>query len=198
MAVNPLDVITITAKMIQAGQAVRNVFQVIHAGVSSVAESAVYTALSDWLDDAYGVLQPGLTDELSFETIEAVNTTQGTPIDEAAWPTLTVGGASANQAEPLQVAALVRFPTNYLGSQGRKYIGGLTEGQLEDNGIVSTGTLGGLATFGADVVAGFAVTGNDFVPGVDNPTLARFAAFTGAIVNDVVSTQRRRKQGVGI
>ena len=198
MAVNPLDVITITAKFVQAGQQLRNVFQVIHAGVSSFAESAVYSALSDWLDDAYSTLQPGLTDELAFTTIEAVNSTQKTVVGEAAWPTLTVGGAAVNEAEPLQIAALVRFPTNFQGAAGAKYIPGLTEGQLEPNGIISSGTLGGLATFGSDIVAGFQVSGEDFVPGADNPDKLRFAAFTSVVVNDVVSTQRRRKQGVGI
>lgn len=197
MAVEPLDVIETVVRMRQAGQVILNVYQHIHAGSASVTEAAVLVALRTWLEGIYTVFDNNLANDLVWEGYDSRNITRGTPVGSAAFALLTVGG-SATQAEPLQVAAVVRFPTDYSGSQLRKFVPGMTTGRLDENGILT-------AAAQADILAGFAtcltpmsVSGESFVYGRDNPAEARFAAAQSVVVNDVVGTQRRRKQGVGL
>lgn len=197
MAVNYLDVLTIICKMTQAGQQIRNVYEVIHTGTITLDNLPVLNAALAWAESIYAPLFGSMTNQLSFDTVQVNNKTQGTIIGEAAFPTLTAGG-DADTASPLQISAVVRFPTGFKGSQGRKFIPGLCEDDLEANGILSAAWQSALATTAANALNGFTVSGNLFVYGADNPGLGRFAAFQSGIVNDVVGTQRRRKQGVGI
>lgn len=198
MPVNPLDVLRITAKFSQASQQIRNVYDVIHGGLTQQTDADVWNGVLLWLELAYTFVQPGQTSQFSYDTIDIVNVTQGLPIIEVAWPNLSAGGDVNNDPLPLQIAAVCRFPTNYLRSQGRKFVGGLTENQTQGNGVLIPTTVTAHASYAARIAAGFTVNGDLFVAGADNPSKARFAAFTASIVNDVVGTQRRRKQGVGI
>ena len=197
MAINPLDVLRVTAKFSLGGVTMMNTYELIHAGVASVTEAAAQAAIATWMNTAYASVQPHMSDALSFSEIDVINVTQGTPVGLSAWPTLTVGGSSA-QASPLQICYLVRFPTNYLGSQGRKFIPGLTESTLDAAGFITGLATGALTNYAFEIVNGLLISGEDFVSGNNNVLKARFAAYTGAVVNAIVSTQRRRKQGVGI
>jgi hypothetical protein len=197
MPVKPNDVIKVIAKFTQAGQVLLNVYELFHTGVDDLLDNIVFAAAGTWLEDIYDGLVATQTSELSYDTYQVINETQEYQLGEDDWPSLTVG-SSAGEASPLQVAYLMRFPTNYLGSQGRKFIPGCNESALEDNGIVGTSTLANLATAAATIAAGFDVGANHFHPGVNNTEKGRFAGFQSAIVNDVVGSQRRRKQGVGV
>lgn len=198
MAVSPGDVIRVVAKMAQAGQEIQNVYELFHGGSSSVTEAALLSDIADWLNVAYGFIVGRQSTAHTYESIEAANVTQNTPVGEIAWPTRTAGTDASSNPVPLQIAGLIRFPSNYLGSQGRKFIAGLTENMIDGNGILTAATQTDLATMAASLLGGVTSGTESFTFGKDNPAKSRYASFLSAIVNDVVATQRRRKQGVGI
>lgn len=197
MAVAPLDVIRVVVKMTQAAQQLRNVYDFIHTGVNAVNDEDVLDAVLAVMETAYGYVVSQVTDNLSFDSVEVVNVTQDALIGEDVFTTTTAGTAT-DQASPMQVAYLVRFPTNYRGSQGRKFIPGCNEGSLGENGELNTATQAACLAYALEILDGVTVSGELFVPGVDNPDKGRFAAYESAICNDIVGTQRRRKQGQGI
>jgi len=197
MAVEVGDVVRITAKMEQGGDDVQNVFHIQHNGSSSVADSTFLADAISWLDGAYDYINDYQGDALSYESVEAYNVTQGAPIGEDVWDTLTSGDDSTAQESPKQVAALVRFPTATARSQGRKFIGGLTEADLDNGGVLTSAFTTALGQWALDIIACFASDSQDFNLGNWNPTLSRFAAVTGAIINTYNAIQRRRAAGVG-
>lgn len=196
MPVSPGQVIRVVAKMRQAASDLLNVFEAFHTGVSVVADLDVMDDVATWLEALYTVLQPLMSDTLTFETYEVVNITTDTLIGEAAWPTLTAGG-DVTTPSPMQCAALVRFPSNYMGSQGRKFIPGLTEGELGSNGLLTPAWQTALASFGLLVLSGLNIDGQLFLVGKDNVDKARFSTWQSYVVNDRAATQRRRVPGVG-
>lgn len=198
MAVRPLDVLQCTAKMSQAGQTILNIYEVIHAGSVDVADVDALAAVRSWLEAAYAYINGDLSPALTYTSISVVNVTQDTIVGEGTWPGLTAGSDPTADAEPLQVAAVVRFPSNYRGSQGRKFIGGLTEARVGSNGVLTSGTVLDLTNYGGVLLVGFSVGTEPFIYGANNVAKSRFADFQSVIVNSVVGTQRRRRQGYGI
>lgn len=198
MSVAVGDVVRVTCKMtFDTGDAVQNVYHYQNTGSAAIADATFVTDVASQMNTAYSNLNSNISSAISYDTIEVFNVTQDAPIDEVAWPTLTVGGNSATQAYATQVAALVKFATATARSQGRKYMAGLVEGSVDGKGFLVTAMQTALATFGADIVNGFTSSGQVVLPGNWNPTLSRFAKWTAAIVADYVATQRRRRVGSG-
>lgn len=101
---------------------------------------------------------------------------------------------------PRGVAALINCKTLDPDVNGKKYIGGLTEGSVA-NGLLETGFATAVANFGGEWIADFtgATSGADFVPGVWSPTNTNFHAMSGTIIIPTIAAyQRRRKRGLGI
>lgn len=112
-------------------------------------------------------------------------------------------GALAGDPYPTGIAALIRFPTDELRRQARKFIPGMVEAQITGDSL-SAPLIAALVTSGA-------LLNNDVVVGAlsirpctfnDTPLSPRFETHsdysTTSIVNINVAYQRRRQPGAGI
>ena len=198
MTVQVGDIIRVTCKMGYAAGAVQNVYHYKHIGSGSVPDATFMSALGTEMNTNYTTINAYLAPGFMYHTIEAFNVTQDAPIDEIAWPSLTVGTGSGTDSYATQCAALVKFPTATARSQGRKYLGGLMEGYVGSGGLIESAFLTALGSFATAMLSGFSAGGEDFEAGNWNPSLARFAAWIAGVVADRVATQRRRRAGVGI
>ena len=191
------DIVRVTAKLDMSTDDIINVYHLKHAGSGDVTQAAFLAVVDNWLDTAYGIFDQYLSNAVDFVSIDCFNVTQDEPIGSVSWPTMTSGGDSTADAYAKQVAPLVRFPTATARSQGRKFLGGFTEAQIGGGGTLSATLQSALASFGAQILAGFTASGEDFIPGNWNQVLGRFAPWLSAVVNIVAATQRRRRIGVG-
>jgi hypothetical protein len=196
MGVNNNDIIRATAKMSINGEAVQNVFHFRYQGDDDEPDQDVHDAINVELDDAYDIIDHVLCDVLDFDSIETFNITQDAPINESAWDTLTSGQSTADPTA-YQNSALVLFPTGTARSQGRKYIAGWAKTAMDNDSTWGSTVVSLLLTFGLALATGTTTTNGTLKPGNWNETLARFAEWAGATVNEIVKTQRRRSPGVG-
>jgi hypothetical protein len=180
-----------------ANEVVENVYHLKYLGAGSLTDEQVHAQAAAWIDGCYANLVALQTTAHDYDVIQTFNVTQGQPMDLSTWPTLTSGTATGTQALPLQCAALVRFPTKTAKSQGRKFVAGMTEEEHAGGGVWSSALQTALAAFAADVLAGFDIVLQDFIPGNYNSALVSFRPWIEAIVNEVVATQRRRNYGIG-
>jgi len=98
---------------------------------------------------------------------------------------------------PNQTAMLVTGLLTLAGKPAKKFLPGITEG-LQASGQVVASVLLALGEFAAAWLMPFGVeTGSEWVPVVyTKHGLCRY--FLGYVVRDLLSTQRRRKPGIGI
>lgn len=190
------DVIRVTAKMSWNQQDIQNVYHIQMQATTSESNMSIMTDIADDLEDAYGYLYAAMHDEMTFDSISFYNLTADEFMAEIEWPTLTTGTESTDPL-PMQCAALVRFGTDVLGSQGRKFIGVLTEANLDPDGTISAGLATAMGNFAAQLLNG--ITGVDWSATYVNwnETLSRVATWASAFVNLYFCTQRRRRPGVG-
>jgi len=186
----------ITAKMSWNQEDIQNVYHIRSSSTTTNSDATILGEIADDLEDAYGYIYAAMHDEMTFDSISGYNVTADRFMGEIPWPALTAG-TEGNNPLPMQDSGLVRFATDALGSQGRKYLGVFTTASLDSDGTLSSTLLTALGNFAAQLVNG--VTGADWagVYGNWNPTLARFASWAEAFVNIYFCTQRRRRPGVG-
>ena len=197
MGVEAGNILRVVAHLSYQDEPILNVYHVRYGGTTTIANSAVVTQAAAWLNTAYTYLVPYMPTDLEFDYVEVWNITQDAPVGNTTWPTLTAGTDSTNDAYATQCAALVRFGTDVARSQGRKFIGVLTEGAVQAGGQLQTAILVPLSYFATHIVEGFTYSFEEFNPGNWNPTLSRFASWITAIITDRVCTQRRRRIGIG-
>jgi hypothetical protein len=101
---------------------------------------------------------------------------------------------------PRGCAPLINVKTLDPDVNGKKYIGGWTEGNSNDGLVPATGVTS-LSNFADDWVTGFTggTSGASWVPGVWSPSRTNFYAMSGSyIIPTTFAYQRRRKRGVGV
>jgi hypothetical protein len=191
------DVIRVTAKFSFDDEAVQNVYHIRLTATSTETDAAMLSDIADWLDDAYTYVYQAMTTAVTFDSINAYNLTAERFMGETTWPVLTAGTLTDTTSLPPQVAALVRFPTETLRSQGRKFLPPMGEAVSDGTDGWTTGTLTALASFASSILLG--VLGVDYsaYPGNWNEDLSRWAAWASSLVNAYAATQRRRRKGVG-
>lgn len=96
---------------------------------------------------------------------------------------------------PQQTAAVVVGITDSR-RRGKKFIAGIGEG-WQSGGVIAGDLVTALDGFGAAWIAGLTSGIGTHLAGVCRHDGTQFRAFTGYRVNQVLGTQRRRKQGVG-
>lgn len=190
-----LDIILVIAEFLLAGQRIMNVFHAVPAG--PIIDDEGIEDLEVWLVDAYTELVSLLANDLTFSSLTLRNLTDDIDLGTHSWPDLSTG---SNTAEflPLGVAGLVTYPTQIIGSRGRKFIGGLCENGVAD-GNLNGATVTALNAFGLVTCTPFigSASGETWAPGVVTQAGA-FRPFNGEVlVSSVPAYQRRRKQGVG-
>lgn len=189
------DIIQVVTEFLWLGETVLNVWHALSP--SAVSDSDVVDDLTEGMDDMYTLINGALDNNFEYVQITLKNITANEDLLSHAWPVLTTGGAGDLSSLPLGVAGLITFPTAIPGVRGRKFLAGFTENGLADSLFVS-GVTDVLADMGAFAVTGFvgAASSEAWAFGVPDQTGA-FRDFTGAVVKNIPSYQRRRKQGVG-
>ena len=196
MAISIGDVIRVTAKLSWNQEDIQNVYHVRSNSATTDSDTIVLGEIADDLEDAYGYIIAAMHDEMTFDSISAYNVTADRFMGEISWPTLTAG-TEGNDPLPMQNSGLVRFATDVLGSQGRKYLGVFTTASLDADGTLSSTLVTALGNFGAQLINGISGASWSGEYGNWNETLARFATWAEAFVNIYYCTQRRRRPGVG-
>lgn len=196
MSVAAGDVVRVVAKFSWGADEALNVFHVKHVGSSSVDDATFMSGVASVLETAYNYIDGFMSSGLDFTSIEAFNVTQDAPIDEVAWPTLT-SGSDGGSIYALQCAPLVKFGTNVARSQGRKFIPGATETNIDGVGVVGSTFSAALLQYAIHLIVTHVIGGEDFKFGNWNEALSRFAEWAYGEVAQFVATQRRRKPGVG-
>lgn len=196
MTVNSGDILRVTAKMYMGVVDVQNVYHIQAQSTGEVSDEDAVDEIKARLNAAYAELVPQQTDTLQYDTIEIFNVTQDKPIDEVTWPTLTDGDVVGDML-PSQMSGLVRFTTQTARSQGRKFIGGVIEGDNDSDGLPDTDILTALADYAADLLAAWLVGSGSFAFGNYNVDLDRFAEWVSPIVNTIWSALGRRRFGQG-
>ena len=191
------DLIRIVDKGLLYGSKMYNVYHSIVSGYGTVSDVGIMTAVKNWLNFIHTEMIDQISEDYYFETFSVYNVDDDYLVGEDPFTT-TTQGVSETAPLPNQMAPVIRFPTQTKGSQGRKFIGGFTEGTTDGGGICDVAALAALTDAALVMLAGWAdgtVVGNmcnhNYLLDSNRPWLS-------AIVNSVMGTQRRRKTGVGI
>lgn len=204
MAVNNDDVLKAVMEVVlDDGTVAQNVFYFIAELLAQLGDATVTGLIETYIEDAYA----NLSNELVNTITQSLCTVQKIAFDsgEGEWlvtenigtftPTITFG--NANEALPNAVSAVATLLTFRPKTRGRKFLFPFGENDQDASYLTST-ALSSMADFAADVIATITYSpGNDLEPGVPRAGVDNFRKFTGAVVTNVLGTQRRRKPGVG-
>lgn len=203
MSVTDGTVLRIVAQMLWTDSEIcQNVYNaVVTGGSSPYADSDIADDAEDWLDNMYANLTTSVTDNLDGNSVtvykyDAVDDDW----DEVFSQSWTWNPSNVTENLPRACAGLVRLWTSDPDVQGKKYIPGFTEGNVED-GLISAGLLTNMIAYGVDWWTPFvgAASGATFTPGVWSVAGTVFkAAVEHYAASAIVAYQRRRKNNVGI
>lgn len=102
----------------------------------------------------------------------------------------------ANDMLPHACAPVVLFPTGFPRRVGKKYIAGTCE-DGQDESTLTAGVLSALSDFALEIFDGFTAGTASFIYGI-LPDTGSFLSPTTAQFPAIMSSQRRRKPGVGV
>jgi hypothetical protein len=198
MPVNPDDVLRVTAKMTLHSGDIQNVYHLQNQGSAAIPDETALSGLAQYIDSAHEELQTLIASGLTFDSIDVYNLTQDYLIGNTPWTTLEIGGdGGASDVYTPQGAALVKFLTNTARSQGRKYIGGLTEANIGGVGFLIPTAVVKLLNYASEILLPPVLSGQQMEIGNWNEVLSRFVGWTAGQVAAQLGTQRRRRTGVG-
>lgn len=168
------------------------------AGVSDT-DANVATALEAQMDTSYALLDTILDANIEPGEIKLSKYNAGTNKWESFATSVVTepDGAGVGITMANTVAGVVRFFTDGLGQQGRKYISGIMQGNLTENTWTGP-TITALLNYGQAYHDAVAVAGGNLLPGWwDVVNKAHRAYNTQVAVNAIAGTQVRRKPGRG-
>ena len=203
MAVIDTDILRVVASLLWTdGNINQNVYNcLVSGGVGPYDDQDVADDMEDWLDNLYLNFTAVCSDEIDGnEVLVYKYDAVGDDWDEVSSQAWTWNPTAIDDQMARGVAALARLWTTDPDVQGKKYIGGLTEGSLVD-GLWSGGDLVLLLAFAADWYTPFvgASTGATFTPGIWSVAQTAFlAAVDHVAASAIPAYQRRRKRNVGI
>lgn len=190
------DIIRIVCRMSIGGNDIINTYHGRADSGSQQIDSLIWSDIADTMDDAYGNIAGYMANTMTFDDITVYNLTQDALIGQGPWPTL-VTGTSAGAILPEQNCLLVRWTTDQLRSQGRKFLGVFTESDWDGQSGWSTNLKTAVGLYVVELLAG--IVGSDFVVSLGNwnDALQRFSAWFDSIINNKARIQRRRTPGRG-
>ena len=196
MAVTSGDNIRIIAKMSHGGSDIQNVYHMQVTGTGFGTNEAFLSDVADFMDTLYSNIDQNMSDNITFDTIEAYNLTQDEFIGQTSWPVLVTGFSATGEC-PHQLAPLVLFNTDVLKSQGRKYLPPLVNTAIDDDGTIVDAVLTNITAFAADLTANLIESTWTGVFGNHREVGDVFIEWTTAQIRDFFATQRRRYLGIG-
>lgn len=198
MTVGPDEVIRCAVRQRgQDGQDIVNVYHFQNAGAAPPSNSELLTAVATYFDTAYNDIETAIpngqspvdikVDKVGFvsgleEVIENIGTT--------VWGTLFDPNA-VGEPYAVGVAAPIILRTLIGKVFGRKYIGQLTEADLNGNVLVAA-FITSLSNFLAKILLDFTASGIQFIPGVMSKKTAQFEPFVAGDIPVEPYYQRRR------
>lgn len=201
MAINAGDVLRVVLTYeLPDLQVNTNVFHYLAGSGVSDTDANVVSAISSNLDTAYTDL------EASLDAIIApgeVIYSKRDPIT-GKWEQFAVdsgtapNGGAAGDPTPNVAAAVVRFHSDGIGQQGRKFLSGFNEQLITEN-IMQAGLVSALVSYGADINNTVAVAGGNMIPGWWSEVDTIHRAYSQVLsVSNVIGTMVTRKPGRGI
>ena len=190
--------------LLETGTIAQNVYYLRADFVASQADLTVQNSIETWIEAMYSELSSQLPNTMTQRLCS---------IDEIVWNvgdqywetvrnvglfTPTIGFNNATEPLPNQCAAVATFNTFLPRSRSRKFLFPFGEDQ-QDASILIGAALTALAEY-ADAALDDIVIGplNELGTGVVRTAANVFLTFANAVVTDLIRTQRRRVQGVGI
>lgn len=175
----------------------QNVFHMSHVTGTSQSDEDVVEAAGEWCVDFYTTMQSAIVEDVSLEKVEVFvrESSEWQPVGVAspAWD-----GANVGERLPAGIAMLLKAYKERTGHTDKKYIAGLSDGQIEaDNwGVATRG-------YGDDAIAYWVteqtLTNAVKLIGIHYNTVTEGAkSYTGGSVGLIAAYQRRRKPGVGL
>lgn len=203
MSITIGDILKVVATVVWLdGNLNQNVFNAVISGTGGPYDDAdiVLDALA-WATAMYANLTTDTSDQCDGTQIQVyIYDSVDDDWDEVGTGSWVWNPTSVISQLPRGVAGLINAKSLDPDVQGKKYIGGLTEGVVAD-GLFEAGTITILGDFADDWVTPFVggTSGADWVPGVWSVVQKNLRAMTGATIIPVIpSYQRRRKPGVGV
>jgi hypothetical protein len=203
MTVSTGDILRIVASMLWTdGNVNQNVFNaLISGGGGPWDDEDVVTDAAAWLDNMYANITIYISDELDGnEVLVYKYDVVGDDWDEVSSDQWVWDPSQDSDQLPRGVAGLVRLWTTDPDVQGKKYLPGLCEGDIND-GLIGSTVITTLLAFAADWFTPFvgAASGATFTPGVWSVVQTAFKAGVDHIATSTIPAyQRRRKRNVGI
>jgi len=196
--VNTNDRVRATAVLLGPSGEVQNVYYFRFQGVIPAGDLLVMADLADFLDGVYTDINLGIAGNYTYTEVRGFNMTQNVPMPTVSWPNLTTGGGSGG-VSPSGVALLVILRTGISRVFGRKYFGGIIDGNIDSDGFWVSGLVSAGITAAGQLLTTFigSTTLATYLPGIITSTNT-FLGFISAVVTNNPSYQRRRRKGRGV
>lgn len=196
MAVAAADVVRADVRMnFSSNQRIQNTFHLRNDGASQ-AEADVVDDMVEILEALYVILAAILNIVLVVQDIRIINVSAGTDVGTGLFVDTTPGTVTTVSVPQNSVS--LNLSTARLNVVGRKFFGPIGSAQFSQNGIIGAGTLTALGNAGDDMIALQVATNSNWRFGVIASFDSVFLPFQSFSVTPTITTQRRRRIGVGI
>lgn len=197
MTITQNDVLQVAARIeTQEGDDVVNVFQFKYASVPTITDTQGIDDVIEFLEALYTIYRVVIPILSVFRDLWVRNMTTLTNYGVFPWATLVNGGAAGNDLPP-GVASMISFPTGKSRVTLRKYLGNNAVSQMTLEGRWIAAHLVITANVAALMVVPYVATNGTWAYGYTSPIIPGWIAPDTALILDVPSYQRRRRQGRG-
>lgn len=197
MAVQIGDVLRINANMLLDGiDDIQNIWHFTWNGVGGIGDDPAMVIIAADLDAGYQIVNPEVSDLVTYINFVGQNLTQGILLPTKAWPVL-VAGANSFAILPPEVSPQVFFRTTRPKTRASKKMGGFTEAANDNDGKIVPAAKALLQLFGDKAVAGFASPIQSLIYGAYNKPLDRFTPVNAAVTQTEWRSLKRRRRGSG-
>ena len=194
------DVIRVACR--QEFQGRDDVVNVMHWAIGTMptpaTDAAIMADLGNIISKIYLEVATWISNEVDIIDLSFYNVTDDQPVGVTSWPGPYSGGASAGEALPAQITAMLLLPTNVKRTIGRIYLPVMTEG-AQDAGEWVAGVHTDVDTMGSFLLAPTEgdLFGGFYRYGVLKRSTGILHFPTSMRLASQAATQRRRKVGRG-
>lgn len=197
MANEQNDIIEVAARLEFDGvEDIINVFQFKYLTAGVINDQGLADDLIEILEVMYTVVVGLITTITIFRDLRITNKTKSTVLGVYPWDTL-VAGTAVDVPQPPGVAALFNYSTGVPRVTPRKFLGGLRQDIIIDDGVWNGSSVALYATAAATMLGILTATLGTYQYGYLSPKTAQFEPVNAVVVTNIPAYQRRRKQGRG-
>lgn len=179
------------------GQAVMNVFDASADGNVNGDDLQLMTDAEAWLSLAFEEMSAHIANDYAPVEVRGFNITRHAPLPTVSWTTWA-GGAATGEITAHGVCLLVLFRTARVRCLGRKFLGGLTEGDMVDGAWQSSLLVAGAAWATALMTDSTPTTGGATLRYVIQTKTGARETPLDVVVSSNPAYQRRRRPGRGV